>query len=149
MAEQVDGATPLHVAVVHRPGGLRLLVQGGTAVEPAGADPLGAGARSWDELVGRSGGGLVVEQVPGWGTLVRAEFPYGPEAGAELPLTAREREVLDLLGRGRSDRQVATELGISARTVEKHVGAVLRKTGTDSRTAAVVRALDLGWMPRH
>jgi DNA-binding NarL/FixJ family response regulator len=30
--------------------------------------------------------------------------------------------------------------------VEKHVGAVLRKTGTSSRTAAVVHALDQGWL---
>ena len=41
---------------------------------------------------------------------------------------------------------MATRLGISPKTVEKHVGAVLRKTGTPGRTAAVVHALDQGWL---
>jgi hypothetical protein len=36
---------------------------------------------------------------------------------------------------------------ISPKTVEKHVGALLRKTGTTSRTAAVMRALERGWLP--
>jgi DNA-binding CsgD family transcriptional regulator len=62
------------------------------------------------------------------------------------PLTAREQEVLTLLGRGLADREVAARLVISRKTVEKHVGAVLRKTGTGSRTAAVVHALDRGWL---
>ena len=63
------------------------------------------------------------------------------------PLTPREREVLALLGRGLGDRAVAAELVVSHKTVEKHVGAVLRKTGTASRTAAVVRAIERGWLP--
>jgi DNA-binding CsgD family transcriptional regulator len=62
------------------------------------------------------------------------------------PLTPREQEVLALLGRGLSDREVAAALVISPKTVEKHVGAVLRKTGTPGRTAAVVRALERGWL---
>jgi DNA-binding NarL/FixJ family response regulator len=41
---------------------------------------------------------------------------------------------------------VAKALAISPKTVEKHVGALLRKTGTTSRTAAVVRALGRGWL---
>jgi DNA-binding CsgD family transcriptional regulator len=137
----------LHVAVVHRPEGLRLLVQDESTDPPAGADPLGTGAHSWQELVARAGGGMAVERVPGWGTLVRADFPYAPGRAEQAPpLTAREQEVLGLLGRGFSDREVATTLGISRKTVEKHVGAVLRKSGTTSRTAAVVQALELGWL---
>jgi DNA-binding NarL/FixJ family response regulator len=61
-------------------------------------------------------------------------------------LTRRESEALRLLADGLSDREIATRLGISPKTVEKHVGAVLRKTGTSSRTAAVVHALDQGWL---
>ena len=49
--------------------------------------------------------------------------------------------MLRLLADGLSDRKIAARLGISAKTVEKHVGAVLRKTGAMSRTAAVVHAL--------
>ena len=48
--------------------------------------------------------------------------------------------MLALLVGGLSDREIAARLGISPKTVEKHVGAVLRKTGTAGRTAAVVHA---------
>jgi hypothetical protein len=51
-----------------------------------------------------------------------------------------------LLARGLSDRSIAHELLISPKTVEKHVGAVLRKTGTSSRTAAVMCALERNWL---
>ncbi len=64
------------------------------------------------------------------------------------PLTAREEQTLVLLARGFTDRQVATALVISPRTVEKHVGAVLRKAGATSRTGAVVHAIDRGWLPK-
>jgi len=142
----------LHVAVVHRPEGLRLLVQDEMPDPPEEVDPLGAGAHSWRELVARAGGGMAVERVPGWGTLIRVDLPYAPAArpadpgDRPSPLTAREQEVLGLLGRGLSDRDVAATLVISRKTVEKHVGAVLRKTGTSSRTAAVVRGLEQGWL---
>lgn len=62
------------------------------------------------------------------------------------PFTPREREVLALLASGASDRDIAAALVISTKTVEKHVGAVLRKSGATSRTAAVVRALAAGWL---
>ncbi len=64
------------------------------------------------------------------------------------PLTAREQQTLVLLADGLTDRQVAAVLVISPRTVEKHVGAVLRKTGAASRTGAVVHAIDRGWLPK-
>jgi DNA-binding NarL/FixJ family response regulator len=54
---------------------------------------------------------------------------------AELvPLTDREREVSQLVRRGLRDKQIAERLVISVKTVEKHVGAVLRKTGARNRT---------------
>ncbi|WP_158564211.1 GAF domain-containing protein [Jiangella anatolica] len=55
-------------------------------------------------------------------------------------LTGREREVRGLLERGLRDKQIAERLGISVKTVEKHVGAVLRKTGASSRTEVAARA---------
>lgn len=57
------------------------------------------------------------------------------------PTTPREREVLALLERGWSDRQIAEELVITRKTVEKHVGALLRKHGVPSRTALMAARL--------
>ena len=51
-----------------------------------------------------------------------------------VPLTDREREVFGLARRGLRDKQIAEALVISVKTVEKHVGAVLRKTGARNRT---------------
>jgi DNA-binding NarL/FixJ family response regulator len=50
-------------------------------------------------------------------------------------LTSREREVRTLVELGMRDKQIADRLGISAKTVEKHVGALLRKTGAPNRTS--------------
>lgn len=140
----------LNIAVVNRPGGVRLLVQDDTAaVVPAAADPLGLGTTTWNELLAVTGGGLGgqigVEHVAGWGTFLSADFP-DRTAAVPSPLTRREREVLELLADGLTDREVAARLVISRKTVEKHVGALLRKTAAPSRTAAVVQALDRGWL---
>ncbi|WUH89259.1 response regulator [Streptomyces sp. NBC_00433] len=56
------------------------------------------------------------------------------------PLTDREREVRALVERGLPDKQIAARLAISVKTVEKHVGAVLRKTGAPNRTVLAHRA---------
>lgn len=57
-------------------------------------------------------------------------------------LTRRESDVLSLLARGRSNKQVASELGLGLRTVEGHVSSVLAKLGVSSRTEAVLYALE-------
>jgi DNA-binding NarL/FixJ family response regulator len=60
--------------------------------------------------------------------------------GVGETLTAREREVCALVELGLRDKQIAGRLGISVKTVEKHVGAALRKTGSANRTALAHRA---------
>ena len=62
------------------------------------------------------------------------------------PFTPREAEVAELLRQGLTYREMAGRLGLSAKTVEKHVGAIMRKTGASNRTAAVVTALENDWM---
>ena len=54
--------------------------------------------------------------------------------GLEDPLTDREREVRKLMERGLPDKLIAEQLVLSVKTVEKHAGAVLRKTGARNRT---------------
>ena len=59
-------------------------------------------------------------------------------------LTAREREVLDLVAAGRDNREIADELTLSVRTVERHLQTIYRKldlTGSAQRTAAAALAL--------
>ncbi|HRF60730.1 MAG TPA: response regulator transcription factor [Fimbriimonadaceae bacterium] len=55
-------------------------------------------------------------------------------------LTRREVEVLELLGKGRKNRQIADELFLSEKTVKAHVGAILRKLHVNDRTEAALIA---------
>ncbi|WKV76238.1 response regulator transcription factor [Streptomyces sp. PCS3-D2] len=55
-------------------------------------------------------------------------------------LTAREREVLSMLGEGLSNQDIAGRLGIGIGTVKTHVGAILEKTGSASRVQAALLA---------
>ncbi|HSK59202.1 MAG TPA: response regulator transcription factor, partial [Actinomycetospora sp.] len=57
-----------------------------------------------------------------------------PRPGGATGITPREHQVRGLVARGLTDRQIARILAISAKTVEKHVGSLLRKTGTRNRT---------------
>lgn len=65
-----------------------------------------------------------------------------PAAQAEVDdLTDREREILGLLADGRSNKEIARELGISDATVKVHIKHLLRKLGVKSRLEAAVWAL--------
>jgi two-component system nitrate/nitrite response regulator NarL len=59
-------------------------------------------------------------------------------------LTPREREVLESLAQGHSNKEIARQLGISEHTVKFHVNSILGKLNVQSRTEAVVRATRLG-----
>jgi DNA-binding NarL/FixJ family response regulator len=61
-------------------------------------------------------------------------------------LTPRELEVLQLMARGLTNRQIARRLEISEHTVKFHAGAVLGKMNARSRAEAVARAIGLGWI---
>jgi DNA-binding CsgD family transcriptional regulator len=66
----------------------------------------------------------------------------GSNSSAAEVLTAREREVFHWLAQGKRDREIATILGSSHRTVHKHVQSILAKLGVETRSAAVARALE-------
>ena len=59
-------------------------------------------------------------------------------------LTRREREVLELIVGGRSNKRIALELGISEKTVKTHVGHLLAKLGVTDRTQAALMAVEEG-----
>jgi DNA-binding NarL/FixJ family response regulator len=72
----------------------------------------------------------------------------GPGPHSRDDLTAREREVLDLLAGGASNRHIARALGISLKTVQNHVSRILDKLQATDRTQAALRARGLA-MPPH
>jgi DNA-binding NarL/FixJ family response regulator len=110
-------------------GKLRLLPLRGWGVVPPDAPPeeLGAAAAA----VGR---GLVV--LPPSLTERLLGTPTAVEALSE-PLTAREDEVLALLGRGLPNKLIARELSISEHTVKFHVSSIYAKLGVTNRAEAV------------
>jgi DNA-binding NarL/FixJ family response regulator len=59
-------------------------------------------------------------------------------------LTPREREVLELIARGFANKRIATELGLSEKTVKGHVGHVLSKLDVTDRTQAALYAVRAG-----
>jgi DNA-binding CsgD family transcriptional regulator len=134
---------PQRVGIVHRPAGLRLLVQR----EAPGAVDAAAVLAALRAVVGPRAEAVLVELVPGWGLAVQVDLPDPVPAPPAGPLTDREREVLGLLRRGLTDRAMAAALGRSPKTVEKHVAALIRKTGALNRTAAVAAAMERGWLP--
>lgn len=72
------------------------------------------------------------------------------ERGPSPELSEREREVLQLLGRGLSNRDIGQQLFISETTVKKHVANIMEKMGVKSRSQAVITGVQLGLidMPR-
>jgi DNA-binding CsgD family transcriptional regulator len=61
----------------------------------------------------------------------------------EIPLTARERDVLSWVARGKTNAEIAQLLWLAPSTVRKHLENVYAKLGVNTRTAAVARFLGL------
>jgi DNA-binding NarL/FixJ family response regulator len=75
-------------------------------------------------------------------TLVRALADGAPGTSADAQrLTGREREVLELIARGHSNKRIALVLGISEKTVKTHVGHLLAKLDVTDRTQAALLAV--------
>ncbi len=70
--------------------------------------------------------------------------PAAPDLQAPEALTAREREVLELMGRGLSNSEIASTLVISEVTVKSHIGRIFTKLDLRDRAAAIVYAFDRG-----
>ncbi|WP_211300539.1 response regulator [Nocardia fluminea] len=78
-------------------------------------------------------------------TAYRTVKPVGTRTDRRLgELTAREYEVLELIGSGRVNSEIAAELGISEVTVKSHVGHIFGKLDLRDRAAAIVFAFDHG-----
>jgi len=71
-----------------------------------------------------------------------------PTAEEQL-LTQRERDILKLVCQGELNKEIARELGLSVRTVEGHLNAILSKLSVRSRTEAAMYATSKGWFTEN
>jgi DNA-binding CsgD family transcriptional regulator len=102
---------------------------------PAEAPPERSGAESKDLLLGS-------------GPLGK-HAPFAPDTARQqtLGITARELEILTLIARGLSNREIATQLFVSENTVKTHCARTYDKLGAARRTQAVQRGKELGLLP--
>jgi two-component system, NarL family, response regulator LiaR len=80
---------------------------------------------------------------------VPALEPFAPNAAHQqtLGITARELEILTLVARGFSNREIAAQLFVSENTVKTHCARAFDKLGAARRTQAVQRGKELGLLP--
>jgi len=106
---------------------------------PEGAVP---GARC--PVPGQDSGNLHACELPPAVTGHRAPSTEHASAASTEALTARERDVLQLVAEGLQNRQIAARLYLSPHTVKFHVASILAKLGAASRTEAVTLAARRG-----
>ncbi len=93
-------------------------------------------------------GGALIE--PSVARKVVAEFARmappsrAPDTGLPEPLSEREREILQLLAHGLSNREIGERLSLARGTVKNYVTTILQKLGVRDRTQAALRARELG-----
>ena len=89
---------------------------------------------------------VVVKEVP---VPAEAPAPFTPSTARQqaLGITARELEILTLVARGLSNREIATQLFVSENTVKTHCARAFDKLGAARRTQAVQRGKELGLLP--
>lgn len=76
------------------------------------------------------------------------KLPECNPANSNSHLTTRERQVLELIMLARSNREIATQLGIEERTVKTYVGRLMRKAGADNRIKLSMSALSLSLLEK-
>lgn len=79
---------------------------------------------------------------------VISKLGHGDSVDSRLPqeLHEREMEILRLVAKGMGNKEIASELSISIRTVQAHLVNIFNKLNVSSRTEALVRALKEGWI---
>jgi len=95
--------------------------------------PNRADTRTACDVISLTGAGLPTHYLLIYRGAAASRCAHVGHRAAEWALTARQRQVLDLLAQGDRNRAIATKLGCRQRTVESHVSAILAKAGCDSR----------------
>jgi two-component system response regulator DesR len=115
-----------------------LLFSGAGEISPSAARAAGASGFAYKDWPAARIATAVHEV--GLGKMV---FRRGDRPGA-LGLSDRERDVLELMGSGATNPEIAEQLHLSKHTVKEHTSAVFRKLGVRNRTEAVQRGQRLG-----
>jgi DNA-binding NarL/FixJ family response regulator len=103
---------------------------------------LGAGARAF--LSKSTSGAVLIDALVEAVATAPAVRAKGPAHLERESLTQREREVLRLISLAQSNKQIASELGITEGTVKRHAYSLFQKLGATSRVDAVRRASNAG-----
>ncbi|MGC2854994.1 LuxR C-terminal-related transcriptional regulator [Novispirillum sp. DQ9] len=120
---------------------LRLVLSGGVYLPPAVLEDSGGPAHGGDGAQAAADPMTHLDgHAPAGGPLDAA----APGEADSVPLTPRQREVLALLGQGKSNKEIARILDLSEGTVKLHVTAILKALNVNNRTGAVVAASRLG-----
>ena len=117
-----------------------LLISGAGRISPSAAKAAGASgfvSKDWD-----AGDVARAVRMVGLGMTVFVE--PGPAAATPAMLTDREREVLELIAGGATNREIAERLYLSPHTVKEHTSSLYRKLEVRNRAEAVQRAQRLG-----
>jgi len=92
---------------------------------------------------------LMMQDEPAWRAFLDALAAFypprsGPAAGSFPGLTAREREVLELIAQGLDNAQIAARLELSEKTVRNNITHIFDKIGVENRSQAIVLARESG-----
>jgi two-component system response regulator DesR len=125
---------------VIRPGVRVLLISGAGQISQRAATACGASG-----FVSKDWRGTEIVRAVAMIAMGRQVFEEVPEtAAARAALSEREQQVLELVAAGATNREIATELHLSAHTVKEYASALYRKLEVRNRLEAVKRAERLG-----
>jgi len=115
-----------------------LLISGAGRISPEAARDAGASG-----FIPKDWGAADIARAVRMVALGMTVFQPQVDGGAAA-LTQREREVLDLIARGATNREIAAQLHLSPHTIHEHTSSLYRKLGARNRADAVQRAARLG-----
>ncbi|WP_327085273.1 LuxR C-terminal-related transcriptional regulator [Nonomuraea sp. NBC_01738] len=127
-------AAPYEAAQARELAAGRLFAAG----DPRAGDTLLAAITTFRDLAARWDLDRAAQLARRHGVAVKGRYPGGPQ-GYGADLSPREREIAELAAAGLTNREIGRQLFVSPRTVEKHLGAALRKLGLRSRAALGAR----------